>query len=154
MPISRQLPRLAALAILLPTSMTWAGEPPAFARQVGEVKCGPPIFRFNGKDLSGFYTFTRFHKYEDPDGVFRVVDGMVRVSGGEFGGFATRESFSNYHLIVDWRWSGATCPPRRWRARNSGVMVHCSGPDGEAFASWMESIECQIIEGGSGDLIL
>jgi hypothetical protein len=154
MPISREFPRLAVLAIVLGPSMTRAGEPPAFAREVVEVKSGPPIFRFNGKDLSGFYTFTRFHKYEDPDGVFRVVDGVVRVSGGEFGGFATRESFSNYHLIVEWRWAGPTCPPRRWRARNSGVMVHCSGPDGEALASWMESIECQIIEGGSGDLIL
>jgi hypothetical protein len=33
-------------------------------------------------------------------------------------------------------------------------MVHSVGPDGEAFASWMASIECQILEGGSGDLIV
>ena len=33
-------------------------------------------------------------------------------------------------------------------------MVHCVGHDGDAFTSWMASIECQILEGGSGDLIV
>ncbi|WP_435006193.1 3-keto-disaccharide hydrolase [Tundrisphaera lichenicola] len=150
------LPRLTTLALLLmliPTP-SGAGEVPTFARDPAPVRSGAPIFRFNGKDLTGFYTFTRYQKYDDRLGVFRVEDGIVRVSGREFGGFATQESFSNYHLIVEWRWAGGTCPPRRWRARNSGVMVHGSGPDGAAFASWMESIECQIIEGGTGDLIV
>ena len=131
-----------------------AVEAPHHARDVAAVRSGPPVFSFNGKDLSGFYTFTRFHRYEDPDRVFTVHDGMIHVSGREFGGFATRDPFSDYHLIVEWKWGRETWPPRRYRARNSGVMVHGVGPDGEAFASWMASIECQILEGGSGDLIV
>ena len=130
------------------------GGVPPFVRGLPGVKSGPPVFSFNGKDLSGFYTFTRYHKYEDPDRVFTVHDGMVHVSGREFGGFATVDSFSDYHLIVEWKWGTRTHSPRRYAARNSGVMVHSVGADGDAFASWMASIECQILEGGSGDLIV
>jgi hypothetical protein len=78
---------------------------------------------------------------------------MIRVSGEEPGGFATRESFANYHLIVEWKWGNQTLP-RRFEARNSGIMVHSVGPDGDALACWMQSIECQINEGGCGDLIV
>ncbi len=131
-----------------------SGEVPAFARDVPAVRSGSPVLSFNGRDLSGFYTFTRYHHYQDPLRVFTVRDGIIRVSGQETGGFTTRESFSDYHLIVEWRWGNETWPPRRFRARNSGVLVHCVGPDGGGLASWMESIECQIIEGGTGDLIV
>jgi len=131
-----------------------AGEVPAFAREFPAVKSGPPAFSFNGKDLAGFTTYTRFHKYDDPDGDFTVRDGMVRVSGREFGGFATRDSFADYHLVVEWKWGNRAWYPRRWGARNSGIMVHGVGPDGDALGAWMESIECQLIEGGSGDLLL
>jgi hypothetical protein len=150
-------PRLSSLVI----SWAWlaitpaiAGNVPPFARDVPIVKSGPPTFSFNGKDLSGFYTYTRDHKYEDPYRVFAVHDGMVHVSGQELGGFATRDSFSNYHLSVDWKWGNQTWYPRRFDARNSGIMVHSVGPDGDGLGCWMESIECQIIEGGSGDLIV
>ena len=54
-----------------------AGPPdvPAFALNVPEVHSGPPVFRFNGKDLTGFYTYLHDHKYEDPNKVFTVRDG-------------------------------------------------------------------------------
>jgi hypothetical protein len=129
-------------------------EVPRFAHELPTIRSGPPRFSFNGRDLAGFYTFTRFNKDKDPDGVFTVHDGTIRVSGREFGGLATIESFADYHLVVEWKWGGRTWPPRRHGARNSGVLVHCVGPDGDAFASWMASIECQILEGGSGDLIV
>ncbi len=128
-------------------------EHPSFARDLPEIRSGPPTFAFNGKDLDGFYKFTRFHKRDDPDGVFRVVDGAIRISGAEPGSLTTAREFSDYHLIVEWRWGRETFPPRRWRARNSGVLVHCVGADGDGLGAWMESIECQILEGGTGDLI-
>ena len=37
-----------------------AGQPqevPSFARDVPTVRSGEPIFQFNGKDLTGFYTY-------------------------------------------------------------------------------------------------
>ena len=54
------------------------GDVPDFAREVPQVRSGEPILRFNGKDLSGFYTHTRGHGYEDPLKVFTVQDGMIR----------------------------------------------------------------------------
>ncbi|WP_422929987.1 3-keto-disaccharide hydrolase [Singulisphaera sp. PoT] len=127
---------------------------PSFARELPQVKSGEPILAFNGKDLSGFYVYTHDHHYEDPLKVFTVNDGIIRVSGEEFGGFATREEYSDYHLIAEWRWGDKTWEPRTKAARDSGILLHCVGPDGAAGGHWMESQECQIIEGGCGDLLM
>lgn len=49
-------------------------------------KLGPKVKLFNGKNLDGFYTYLDKHgKNNDPDHVFRVENGVVHVSGGEFG---------------------------------------------------------------------
>jgi hypothetical protein len=132
-----------------PTSevQPFAGRPPT-------IRSGPPRFAFNGRDLSGFAPFTRNHRTNDPNGVFSVKDGMIRISGLEFGGLSTVESFADYHLIIEWRWGSRTFWPRRFASRNSGVMVHCVGPNGAAFGSFPSGIECQIIEGGTGDLLV
>lgn len=115
-----------------------------------------PIKLFNGKDLSGFYVHLRGYKNnEDPKKVFSVVDGVIRVSGEVFGGLITEKEYRDYHLIVEFKWGQQTYPPRKNRARDSGILLHCVGPDGAAGGgAWMESIECQIIEGGTGDFIL
>ena len=145
-------PRVAALIlpilVLLPPS--GRGEPP----QTPAFRSGGPIFRFNGKDLTGFYAFTHDHRYEDPNQVFTVHDGMIHVSGKEFGGVATCGNFRDYHLVVEWKWGTKTWPPRVEKARDSGILLHCVGADGAVAGHWMESIECQIIEGGCGDLLM
>lgn len=110
---------------------------------------------FNGKDLTNFYTYLKgLGKNNDPDKVFTVRDGMIRVSGQTFGGFITEKEYENYHLIVEFKWGEKTWPPREKAARDSGVLLHCVGEDGAAGGVWMESIECQMIEGGTGDFIL
>lgn len=106
---------------------------------------------FNGRNLHGFYTFLREKgKSNDPDHVFTVQDRMIRVTGTEFGHFITEEEFENYHLIVEFKWGKETHPPRKDRARDSGILYHYVGPD----KVWGRSVECQIIEGGTGDIIL
>lgn len=127
---------------------------PAFARELPQVKDSEPALAFNGKNLDGFYTYLHDHKYEDPNKVFTVRDGVIHVSGEEFGGFATKEEFGNYHLIVEWRWGEKTTGSRKDKARDSGILLHCLGPDGAAGGHWMQSQECQIIEGGCGDLLM
>ena len=127
-------------------------EPPREAD--AETKTPTPLYRFNGKDLTGLYGYLHDHKYDDPDGVFSVVDGSIHISGKEFGGLATRDAFANYRLIVEWKWGGKTWPPRVDKARDSGILLHCQGPDGTIGGHWMESIECQIIEGGTGDFLV
>ena len=130
------------------------GGVPSFARELPQIKTGEPVFAFNGNDLTGFYPYTRDHKYDDPNHVFAVHDGMIHVSGREFGGLATCGNFSDCHLIVEWKWGEKTWPPRADKARDSGILLHCVGPDGAAGGQWMESQECQIIEGGCGDFIM
>jgi hypothetical protein len=145
----------AALALLIASMIQEpAADPPAFARELPRVVTGEPVLRFNGKDLDGFYTFLKDSKYEDPKGVFQVRDGLIVVSGEEWGGFGTRDEFADYHLIVEWRWGPRTWPPREKAARDSGILLHGVGEDGAAGGQWLESIECQIIEGGCGDVIL
>jgi len=121
------------------------------------------ITLFNGKDLGNFYTWLVDDHYQDPLRVFTVVDQVdgspaIRVSGERWGGFATRESYRDYRLIVEFRWGTVTWGNRKNSTRDSGILLHCQGPDGNTGAyfngPWMHSIETQIIEGGVGDFIL
>jgi hypothetical protein len=117
---------------------------------------------FNGKDLTNFYTWLGspgkgqkpYGKNNDPEKVFTVHDGMIHISGKVFGGLITEKEYENYHLVAEFKWGEETWPPRKGNARDSGILLHCVGPDGAAGGVWLESIECQMIEGGTGDLIL
>ncbi|HEY1378094.1 MAG TPA: DUF1080 domain-containing protein, partial [Gemmataceae bacterium] len=106
---------------------------------------------FNGKDLTGFYTYLRdVGKNTDPKKVFTVTDGAIHVSGEAFGYLATEKEYENYHLTVEFRWGEKTHAPRADNARDSGVLLHMTGED----RVWPQCIEFQMIEGGTGDIIL
>jgi hypothetical protein len=79
---------------------------------------------------------------------------MIRISGEEFGCITTNEEFENYKLTAMFRWGEQTFSPRTDRARDSGILLHSVGEDGASSGTWMHSIECQIIEGGTGDFIV
>ena len=110
---------------------------------------------FNGRNLDGWYTFLQDRgRDNDPQGVFSVKDGVIRISGEEWGCITTRDEYENYRLIVEYQWGEKTFEPRLDRARDSGVLLHSIGEDGGSGGIWMHSIECQIIEGGTGDFIV
>lgn len=141
---------VAGLAALLCLPLTLAAPVrSADAKEEGVLQL------FNGKDLTNFYTWLKgLGKNNDPEKVFTVHDGMIHVSGKIFGCFTTEKEFENYHLIVEFKWGEKTWPPRENKAMDSGILLHCVGEDGAAGGVWMESIECQMIEGGTGDFIL
>lgn len=121
------------------------------------------IVLFNGKSLEGFYTWLPKFGHHDPDRVFTVVDAIdgapaIRVSGQHYGGFVTHQSYANYRLVTEFRWGAVTWAPRKDRARDSGILLHGQGEDGayakDFLGAWMRSVEYQIIEGGTGDIIL
>src|SRR5262245_23006295 len=145
---------LVALAAPMLGMAGQAPEVPSFARDVPSIRSGEPVFQFNGKDLTGFYTHLRGHGRNDPNKVFTVREGMICVSGQEFGGLTTKDEFHDYHLITEWKWGERTWAPRKNNTRDSGILVHCVGADGAAGGNWMESQECQVIEGGCGDFIM
>ncbi len=109
---------------------------------------------FNGRNLDGWYTWLRTTRHADPQQVFSVRNGEIRISGEDFGGLTTRHSYRDYHLVVEWRWGSKTWGAREHKARDSGILVHGVGEDGAAGGNWLESIESQIIEGGTGDILL
>ena len=122
-----------------------------------------PIKLFDGRDLSNFYTWLVDYKFKDPDLVFTVVDQMdgapaIRISGQHYGGLITKKRCRNYRLIAEFRWGPVTWGDRKDKARDSGILLHCQGPEGNTSRDfsgpWMRSIEFQIIEGGTGDILL
>jgi hypothetical protein len=114
------------------TETVRAQEPPAFALKLPKVESSAPVLEFNGKDLSGFYTYLHVSKYADPKGVFTVKDGLLDISGEEFGGLTTREQYHDYVLIAEWKWGDRTFGSRKNNARDSGLLLHCVGSDGAA----------------------
>ena len=110
---------------------------------------------FNGKNLDGWYTFIKGRgKNDDPKEVFTVSNGMIRISGEEYGCITSNDEFENYKITVDFKWGENTFEPRTEKARDSGLLLHSVGEDGGSDGTWMHSIECQIIEGGTGDFIV
>lgn len=121
--------------------------------------CAPaaeePIPLFNGTNLDGWYTFLKERgRDNDPEKVFTVADGMIHISGKEWGCITTKEEYADYHLVIEFKWGENAHPPREDRARDSGLLVHSTGEDGAYGGIWMHSIECQMIEGGTGDFIV
>ncbi len=134
-----------------------------FARLVAEARAarrpmqpgGMGALLFDGAGLDGWYTFIRGRgRDSDPKKVFTVQDGMIRISGEEYGCITTEREYENYRLVVEYKWGAQTFEPRVDRARDSGVLVHSVGEDGGYGDVWMHSIECQLIEGGTGDFIV
>jgi 3-keto-disaccharide hydrolase len=143
--------RTRSLALLLPACLLLALSGPAIPADAKD----DTIHLFNGKDLTHFYTYLKAHgKNADPDKVFTVHDGMLHISGNGLGGLVTEKEYGNYHLITEFKWGAKTWPPREDKGRDSGILLHCTGDDGAVAGAWMEAIECQMMEGATGDLIL
>ncbi len=147
---------LPSLLLLLLASPGAAAAPPV-------IKPDRTIQLFDGKDLGRFSTWLKDHRREDPHRVFSVVDQIdgapaLRISGEDWGGLITREAYRDYRLVVEFRWGLGTWGQRRNAARDSGILIHCQGPEGNTAQDlngpWMRSLEAQIIEGGVGDFIL
>ncbi len=152
--------RLYLIYPILIISLTIFGNT-VFARssefnEVGEKNSGQArVQLFNGKNLDGWYTFLKGKgRDNDPNKVFTVQKGLLTISGEEYGCITTNNEYENYKLVVEFKWGGPTFEPRVEKARDSGILLHSIGEDGASSGIWMHSIECQIIEGGTGDFIV
>lgn len=142
---------ILTLSFLVVTQTSFTGLPGPETRNVKKSA----LKLFNGKDLDGWYTFIKDRgKNVDQKKVFTVSNGMIRISGEEYGCITSYDEFENYKLTVKFKWGGQTYAPRTERARDSGILLHSVGEDGGSDNTWMHSIECQIIEGGTGDFIV
>ena len=124
------------------------GAPPATAEPAARpVAAEAVVDLLPARDLSQFEVSTgRRPMRGDPNGVFKLENDELVVSGKEPGMLATRRSFTNYHFTVNYRWD--TSDP----GRDSGVFVNTIGSVGKRVA-----LECNLLgpdRGVSGELFL
>lgn len=135
------------VAVSLLSTTANAAETPAPIEPVGQ-----PI-NLLADNLANLYTWLKDTQHEDPRAVFTINDGILRISGDGWGGITTKNEYTNYHMICEFKWGEKTWGARKGRSRDSGLLIHCIGPDGGWNGVWMASIEAQIIEGGVGDFL-
>jgi len=114
---------------------------------------------FNGRDLSGWTPKISGHPLgEDPGRIFRVEDGVLKVSydayerfDGEFGHLFYEAPLTEYRLRIEYRFTGEQLPGGPgWARANSGVMLHGQPPESMGLdQDFPVSIEMQFL-GGDG----
>src|SRR5208283_4601482 len=90
----------AVLAIVLLGTGFGAAED----KKTDPIRPTETIKLFNGQDLTGFTTWLKDTKREDPKKVFGVQDGVIRVAGMPMGYLATDKAYQDYHLSLEWKW--------------------------------------------------
>lgn len=131
---------------------------PAF---VAPRTVGPVVRLFNLTNFDGWYKYVDKTsksdsppgKNKDPDGVYKIESGAIHISGQYWGTLTTEAEYENYHLTVEFKWGRKTWGGETKQARESGILLHGFGPDGAHMGWAPQSIKCQIIEGGTGDLV-
>ena len=97
---------------------------------------------FNGKDLAGWVCVVASLGDVPAGEVFTVRDGNIRIAGQPFGYMRTARQYGDYRLHAEWRWIG--------EATNSGIFQRVQ----EGDKVWPQGIECQLMAGRAGDLVL
>lgn len=109
------------------------------------------IVLFDGTNLDNFDTFLKTKGLNsDPDHVFVVENKVLHISGKEMGYVITKQPFHNYYLRAEFKWGEGTYAERAGQARDSGILYNIQGQQ----KVWPNSIEFQIMEGGTGDFWL
>jgi putative membrane-bound dehydrogenase-like protein len=109
------------------------------------IKAGEVEYNINPKN--------DFH--DDPKDIWTIQpDGTLKVSGRGYGYVATKNDYRDYHLVIEFKWTDKTWGAREKKSRDNGILLHSYGPHGAYGGTWMASIEAQIIEGGTGDILV
>lgn len=96
---------------------------------------------FNGEDLDNWNIFVSSPDVEAGD-LFWVEEGLINTAGKPHGYIRSKESYTNYKLHLEWRWTE--------EPTNSGVLLHVQGKD----MIWPLAIECQLMADHAGDVVL
>lgn len=126
------------------------------AQQVSKATASPQMKpMFNGKNFNGWHSFlTTKGVNNDPEKVFTIADGVLHVSGKEFGYLLTEKSYKDFHMSLEFKWGNKKWPPRDadTTKRDNGILFNV--PADAKDVVWPKSIECQIQEGDVGDIWL
>ena len=101
---------------------------------------GKTVALFNGRDLEGWYIYLE-DSNADPKNVWKVRDGEIWCTGNPTGFLRTKQEYSNYKLVLEWRWPE--------KPGNSGVLLHMSGEE----KIWPLCVEAQLMHNRAGDFV-
>jgi hypothetical protein len=96
---------------------------------------------FNGQDLDNWNIVVGSEDGEPKD-LFYVEDGIMNTPGDPFGYIRTKESYSNFKLHLEWRWTE--------EPSNSGVLLNVQGKE----MIFPHCVEAQLMHGKAGDFVL
>jgi hypothetical protein len=100
------------------------------------------ITLFNKKDLEDGYIYLKDADADlDPMSVWKIQDGELRCSGNPVGFLRTKQEYSDYKLVFEWRWPE--------KPGNSGVLLRMGGEN----KIWPLCMEAQLMHNRAGDLI-
>lgn len=97
---------------------------------------------FNGKDLSGWDCFL-VDKDVAMEDVWSVQDGLLVCKGEPLGYMYTKKDYTNYQMVVEWRWAPGTKPG------NNGVLLRLTEHKESGIP---KCIEAQLKSGDAGNL--
>jgi hypothetical protein len=96
---------------------------------------------FNGQDLDNWNIIVSTEDVEPAD-LFYVEGGVINTTGVPFGYIRTKESYNNYQLHLEWRWTDEPA--------NSGVLINVQGKE----LIFPHCVECQLKNSNAGDIVL
>lgn len=136
-----------------------AQEPQAAQDPAAQESEWTPLF--NGVDLTGWTPKIRGSELGlDSARTFRVEDGLLTVSydgydefGGRFGHLFYETPFSNYRILIEYRFTGEQATGgATWALRNSGLMFHSQSPESMLpLQDFPISLEAQFLGGNGTD---
>jgi hypothetical protein len=109
-------------------------------------RAAAPVALWNGKDLSNWSFFLVDPKAKMED-VWSVRDGMIVCKGEPLGFLVTKEKFTSYRLVVEWRWAPGTLVTKE-KTPNSGVLMRINGE----MKGLPRTYEAQLKSGDAGDV--
>lgn len=94
---------------------------------------------FNGRDLTGWHAYSK--DPVDPQEVWTVQDGVLSCTGNPTGFLRTKEEYSDFKLVLEWRWPG--------KPGNSGVLLRMGSDE----KIWPRCMEAQLMHTRAGDFV-
>lgn len=112
---------------------------------------------FDGETLNGWTVTLENHPQgQDPDRYVQVRDGVIHMYPDTeperkvpFGVITHSDTFSRFHLALEYRWLEKRFAPRKEALRDAGLLYHASS----THRIWPDSLEYQIQEGDSADIV-
>ena len=109
----------------------------------------------DGNIAKHWYTWLKGEgRASDTNKVFTAEGSTLKVTGEVMGCVTTRKAYRDYRLSLEYRYVDNDVQLNKKDARDGGILFHSTGEDGVFWGVWMNSFECNIIQGATGDLIV